>query len=275
MPELPELEVIKERLNPLVVGKMVQEFRILKPYVLKSYLSNNLQGDKIQLIRRRGKYLHFSLAEHSIYVHLMLHGTVHYIPPSARIRKSANALLLLDDGAIIEFSEKTAKKRMSIYTKKKGEPFERVENLGIEPLSKTFTVQSLACLLKEEHKQLKGLLCRQSKIAGIGNAYADEILWKAGLSPFKLSTDLSDEQIKVLHHAIVDVLNWAVEEVRKAKRIDKRDFLHIHGKRGQKCPKCGDTIRIVSFSRSDTYYCPGCQTSGHKLKDRRMSKFYR
>jgi DNA-formamidopyrimidine glycosylase len=275
MPELPELEVIKERFNPLVVGKIVQRFKILKPYVLKSYLSDNLQGEQIQLIRRRGKYLEFSLVEHSIYVHLMLHGSVHYIPASARIRKSANALLLLEDGAIIEFSEKTAKKRMSIYIKKKSEPFERVENLGIEPLSNTFTVQRFECLLKEERKQLKNLLCRQSKIAGIGNAYADEILWKAGLSPFKLSADLSDTEIRTLHDAIIDVLNWAIQEVRKTQSMDKRNFLHIHGKRGQKCPKCGDSIRIVSFAHSETFYCPNCQTSGHKLKDRRMSKFYR
>jgi formamidopyrimidine-DNA glycosylase len=275
MPELPELEVIKERLNPLVIGKTIKEFKVMKPYVLKSYLSADLRGEKIVIIRRRGKYLEFVLTEHSLYVHLMLHGAMQCVLPSAKIRKSANALLMLENGAMIEFSEKTAKKRMSIYIKKKGEPLERVQNLGIEPLSEEFTVECLNSLVKSESRQLKNFLCRQSKIAGIGNAYADEILWEAGLSPFKLSNDLNGEQIKVLHRAIVTVLTWAVTEVRKAKHIEKRDFLRIHGKRGQKCPKCRDTIGIVSFSRGDTYYCPDCQTSGHKLKDRRMSKFYR
>ena len=275
MPELPELEVIKERLGPFVIGKTVKEFKVLKPYVLKSYLGDDLRGEKIKSIRRRGKYLEFALSDHNMYVHLMLHGSVQCVLPSAKIRKSANALLILEDGAVIEFSEKTAKKRMSLYVKKKGEVYARVENLGVEPLAKAFTVDRLSGLVKEERKQLKNFLCRQSKIAGIGNAYADEILWKAGLSPFKVSADLSSMEIGTLHHAIVDVLSWAIQEVRKTKRTDKRDFLRIHGKKGQKCPKCGDTIRIVSFSQSDTYYCSDCQTSGHKLKDRRMSKFYR
>lgn len=275
MPELPELEIIEQRLKPLIVGKRVKELKILKPYVLNSYFTGDLNGEIMKDIRRRGKYLEFRLTSHKIYVHMMLHGSVAYVPASARVKKSANALLILEDGTGIEFSEKTTKKRMSIYIMPKNEKMARVENLGVEPLSKEFTVHELAKLLRGERKQLKTFLCRQNKIAGIGNAYADEILWKACLSPFKLSTNLSTQEAEKLHCAVIDVLNWAIENVKHSKRLEKRDFLQIHGKKGHSCPKCGDTIRTISFSQSDTFYCPTCQTGGHKLKDRRLSKFYR
>jgi len=275
MPELPELEVIKQRLKPMITGKKVREFRILKPYLLKNYFSGDLRGEYVEDIVRRGKYLVFKLGCHNIYVHLMLHGSIDHLLPSAKVRKSATALLILDDGAKLEFSERTAKKRMSIYIRSKDEAMERIEELGVEPLSEGFTVDCLARILKSERKQLKRLLCWQSKIAGIGNAYADEILWRAGLSPFLISTNLTTHEVERLHQAVVEVLNWAIEKVGRERLMEKRDFLQIHGKKGCLCPKCGDIIRTVSFAQSDTFYCPTCQTHGHELKDRRMSKFYR
>ena len=275
MPELPELEVIKQRLKPHIVGKSVKGLSILKPYILKSYFNGDLNGETIEGISRRGKYLEFQLTSYTMYLHLMLHGSLAYVPPSVETKKSATALLLLEDGASIEFSEKAKKKRMSIYIVPKTKNLPRVENLGIEPLSKEFTADILSGLLKSERKQLKTLLCRQSKIAGIGNAYADEILWKAGLSPFKLSTNLNRRETEKLHSSIIEVLNWAIRKAGHSKRLDRRNFLQIHGKKGSPCPKCSDTIRSVSFAQSDTFYCPNCQTGGHKLKDRRLSKFYR
>lgn len=275
MPELPELEVIKQRLKPLVVGNSIKEFKILKPYVLRSYFDGSMCGERVKDIVRRGKYLEFWLTSYRIYVHLMLHGSIEYVIRSAKTKKSATAMLVMEDGARIEFSEKTAKKRMAIYVVPIDENLARIEKLGIEPLSEEFTVAALSTLLKKERKQVKSFLCRQSKIAGIGNAYADEILWKAGLSPFILSTNLSAQETERLHSAIIDVLTWAIKNVSYSKRLDKRDFLQVHGKKGYPCPKCGDIIRTVSFSLSDTFYCPTCQTGGHKLKDRRLSKFYR
>jgi len=275
MPELPELEVIRQRLTPLVVGKGIKEFKILKWYVLRSYFDGSMCGERVKDVIRRGKYLEFWLTSYKIYVHLMLHGSIEYVIPSAKTKKSTNAMLVMEDGARIEFGERTSKKRMSIHIIPKDESLECVEKLGIEPLSAEFTVGVLDILLRRVRKQLKPFLCRQNNIAGIGNAYADEILWKAGLSPFKLSTNLSAQEIKKLHNAIIRVLKWAIHEVAQSKRLDTRDFLQIHGKKGRSCPVCGETIKSVTFSQSETYYCPGCQTGGKKLKDRRMSKFYR
>ena len=275
MPELPELEVLKQRLKPLVVGKRIRNIKILKPYLLKNHYNGDLSSEAIEDITRRGKYLVFQLTSYTLYVHLMLHGAVMYVPRSDKPKKSANALLLLENGSSIEFSERTSKKRMSIYITQKDRALTNIENLGVEPISNEFTVDMLDRLLKSDRRQLKKLLCRQSKIAGIGNAYADEILWKAGLSPFKPSTNLSRRETEKLHKAIIEVLNWAIQKAGLSKRLDRRDFLLIHGKKGSLCPKCGDKIRSVSFAQSDTYYCPNCQTGGHKLKDRRMSKFFR
>jgi formamidopyrimidine-DNA glycosylase len=275
MPELPELEVIKQRLGPNVIGKTIKALSVIKPYVLRSYFDGDLEGQQIESIRRRGKYLVLRLTSYDIYIHLMLHGTVTYVSPSGKTKKSANALLLLKDGATIEFSEKTAKKRMSMYITQKNKALANIANLGVEPLSKEFTVGMFESLVQGDRKQLKRLLCAQSRIAGIGNAYADEILWKAELSPFKISTNMNKRETKSLYDAIISVLNWAIQQVTCAKRLEKRDFLQIHGKKGHPCPRCGDKIRVVSFSQGDTYYCANCQTGGHKLKDRRMSKFYR
>jgi formamidopyrimidine-DNA glycosylase len=275
MPELPELEVIKFRLKASLLGKKVNKFKVLKPYVLKNYFAGDLSGEQVKDIMRRGKYLVFMLTSHNVYVHLMRHGSVDYLLPSLKTRKSTTALLVMDDGTRVEFSERTTQKRMSIYIKPKNEALGKIENLGIEPLSEEFTVEALVRILRSDRKQLKSFLCRQSKIAGIGNAYADEILWEAGLSPFKLSSSLNKQETERLHKAIIGVLSRAIKSSGESERLDRKDFLQIHGKKGSPCPRCGGIIRIISFLQSDTYYCPTCQTGGHKLKDRRMSKFYR
>lgn len=275
MPELPELECLRKQLKPLIIGKRIREFKILKPYVLRSCLSSDLSSEVIEDIARRGKYLVFLLTSHNMYVHLMLHGSIRHISSLAGAKKSANALLVLEDGTIIEFSEKTAKKRMAIHIKQKDDTLGSLENLGLEPLSEEFTVHELSWLLKSGRKQLKTFLCRQSKIAGIGNAYADEILWRAGLSPFKSSTQLNQQEIEQLYRSIIETLKWAIQNVGNSASWDRRDFLQIYGKKGHPCPRCGDVIRTISYAQNDTFYCPKCQTRGIKLKDRRMSKFYR
>jgi formamidopyrimidine-DNA glycosylase len=275
MPELPELEVLKQRLRQIVVGKTIKETKILKPYVVKNYFSGDLSEEKIEDVLRRGKFLVIVLTCYRLYVHLMLHGAIRFHRSSMKTKKSTTVLFMLDDGAVLELNEKGHKKRMSIYIVPKIESHTRIDNLGIEPLGKCFTVGRLEELLGSDSQQLKTFLRNQRKIAGIGNAYADEILWMAGLSPFKLSTNLSKAEIEKLHRSVVDVLEWAIQHATRAERFDDRNFLRIHAKKGSFCPRCGDKIQTISFSQAETYYCPECQTNGKTLKDRRMSKFYR
>ena len=275
MPELPELEVIKENLFAQIKGKTIASLRILKPYVLKDFFTGDLANESVRKISRRGKYLIFDTESHRILVHLMLHGSIKFSLPSSKPKKSSAALLSFKDGTVLEFNERGSKKRMSIYVIPKDVSLPRITNLGIEPLDRKFTVAGLKRLLRSDTKQLKSFLCSQSKIAGIGNAYSDEILWHARLSPFKLSVNLDDADIKRLHRSIIQVLEWAIEQVRMTRPQEKREFLKIHGKKGQACPGCRAEIQIVSLARGDTYYCPECQTGGKKVKDRRMSRFYR
>jgi formamidopyrimidine-DNA glycosylase len=313
MPELPELEVLKNILFSQINGKEIKKIKILKPYILKNYftllekhsqpmgrkkkksalvkpvgriLSNahsdfltgytyDLSGEKIKSVLRRGKYLIIELTSYKIIIHLMLRGSIKYTLPGMHVKKSSAAFIQFKDGTLLEMNETGHKKRMSIYVLPKGEHLDKIDKLGIEPLQDDFTLDKLKNLLQCDSMQLKSFLCDQKKVAGIGNAYADEILWQAKISPFKITTKLKDSEIKDLYGTIIKVLNWAIDKVKNRGILEKRDFLNIHNKKKGPCPRCGETILFVSFSSQETFYCPKCQTKGRKLKDRRLSKFYR
>ena len=275
MPELPELEVLKENLLSKIKGKEIEQLRILKPYILKSYFRNDLFGEKIKDVTRKGKFILLVLKSHTLVVHLMLHGSVKYVLPLRKPKKSAAALIIFKDDTFLEMSESSSKKRMSLYVLNSNELLKQIENLGVDPLGRYFSRSRLRDLLYSEPRQLKSFLRKQSKIAGIGNAYADEILWQAQLSPFKITTHLEDKEIERFYNAITNVLENAIAIIRDQAISEKREFLKIHGKQGKLCPRCGASIERVSFSRTETFYCPRCQTKGRKLKDRRMSQFYR
>ncbi len=275
MPELPELEVIKENLTSQIKGKNIKRLKIFKPYILKRYFTECLTKEKVQNIQRRGKYLIIVLTHHKIIIHLMLRGSVRYSLPTYRVKKTTAALLEFEDGTVLELSETGHKKMMSLYILSKGDILRNVENCGMDPLSDNFTLACFKTILQEEPQQLKSLLRNQRKIAGIGNAYADEILWKAQLSPFRLSTNLTNSEIEQLYEGIIEILAWAIATIRKKGISEKRDFLNVHQRRDLPCPRCNETIHMVSSSHSDTFYCPRCQTKGRILKDRRISKLFR
>lgn len=274
MPELPELEVLKQNLASQIKGKKIESLHVLKPYVLKNYFTGDLHAEKVEDIERRGKFLIIKLTTHKIIIHLMLHGSIKYVLPG-KVKKSSAALLRFADGTVLEMNEMSSKKRMSVYVIPHAESIKKIDGLGMEPFAHDFTQEKLQVLLKEESRQVKSLLCDQKKIAGIGNAYADEILWQAGLSPFKITTRLTKREVEKLHQAIIAVLQWAIDEVRDKGIRESRDFLNIHNRAGRPCPRCGDRIASVWFSGKTTFYCPKCQTKGRKLKDRRLSKLFR
>jgi len=275
MPELPELEVIKENLTSQIKGKNIKTLKIFKPYILKSYFTECLTEEKVENIQRRGKYLIVTLTHYRIIIHLMLRGSIQYSLPGYRVKKNTAALLEFEDGTVLELSETGHKKRMSLYVLSQDDILRNVENCGLDPLSDNFTLARFKTILQEEHQQLKSLLRNQKKIAGIGNAYADEILWKARISPFKLSTKLTSSEIRDLYEGIIEILAWAIAIIRKKGISEKRDFLNVHQRKNLPCPRCNNPIHIVSCSYADTFYCPRCQTKGRILKDRRMSKLIR
>ncbi|MGB3479060.1 MAG: DNA-formamidopyrimidine glycosylase family protein [bacterium] len=275
MPELPELEVLKEKLSLQIKDKVILNLVVLKPYVLKNFFQGDLAGQVVRHIQRQGKYLIFELDSFRLIVHLMLRGSLSYRLPKTKIKKTGAAVLEFDDKSILEFSETGHKKRMSIYILPSQTTLGQIERLGPDPFDNDFTVSKLSDILNADGRQLKSLLCDQTKICGLGNAYTDEILWLACISPFKISTKLNDDETKRLYSAIRNVLEGAIAIIREKGISEKRTFLQIHNKKGKLCPRCEEPIQYISFSNSDTYYCPRCQTNGRKLKNRRISKFYR
>ncbi len=275
MPELPELEVIKDSLSHQIKGKRIRTLKILKPYVLKNYFHDDLSGEIVKSVERRGKYIIVRLSTFVILIHLMLRGTLTYVLPSHKPSKSVAAVLIFQDRTVCELAERGHKKRVSLYVLKNKQPEKYLEKLGIEPLHPSFTVKKLSVLLQRKPRRLKSFIRDQRAIVGIGNAYADEILWEACLSPYSMTTRLSAHQIKKLHTAIKEVLQWAIEQVKKMGLSEKRDFLRIHGQKEKPCPRCQTSVQSVRTSDSETFYCPACQTAGRKLKDGRLSKFYR
>jgi formamidopyrimidine-DNA glycosylase len=154
-----------------------------------------------------------------------------------------------------------------------------VAGLGVDPLSPAFTADRLAELVAERSQQVKGLLRDQRAIAGVGNAYSDEILHTARMSPFTLTPKLTRDDVERLHGVVVAVLAEALQTSlgRPAAELKdaKRRGMQVHGRAGQPCPVCGDTVREVSFADRSLQYCPACQTGGRLLADRRLSRLLR
>jgi formamidopyrimidine-DNA glycosylase len=181
-----------------------------------------------------------------------------------------------DEGAApgFELTEAGTQKRLAVYVVRDPMNVPGVAALGPDPLS--LTADGLKEILGGSRTQLKGLLRDQKVIAGIGNAYSDEVLHAARMSPFKIAATLTDEQVATLHEAIVTTLETAVERAQglaaKDLKAEKKSGLRVHGRTGEKCDVCGDTIREVSFADSSLQYCPTCQTGGKPLADRRLSK---
>ncbi|MEV4084948.1 zinc finger domain-containing protein, partial [Nonomuraea fuscirosea] len=175
-----------------------------------------------------------------------------------------------------ELTEAGTQKRLAVYVTKDPDQVPGVAALGPDPLADSFTVEALKRIVGGNRTQIKGLLRDQKVIAGIGNAYSDEVLHAAKMSPFKIAGSLTDAQIADLHEAIVTTLADAVGRAHglaaKDLKAEKKSGLRVHNRAGQPCDVCGDTIREVSFADSSLQYCPTCQTGGKPLADRRLSK---
>jgi formamidopyrimidine-DNA glycosylase len=182
----------------------------------------------------------------------------------------------LDDGAGFDLTEAGTQKRLAVYLVRDVQDVPGIVRLGPEPLTDEFTREVFAALLKDNRSQIKGVLRDQTVIAGIGNAYSDEILHVAKMSPFRLAATLSDDEITLLYDALRTTMSDAVQRARGLQagelKAEKKLNMRVHGRAGEKCPVCGDVVRQVSFATSALDYCATCQTGGKPLADRRMSK---
>ncbi|MBQ1099444.1 Fpg/Nei family DNA glycosylase [Streptomyces sp. b94] len=284
MPELPEVEALRDFLTEHLTGREIVRVLPVAISVLKTYDPplTALEGHQVTAVHRHGKFLDVETADGPhLVTHLARAGWLHWKDslPSGPPRPGKGPLALrvaLETGAGFDLTEAGTQKRLAVYVVADPRQVPGVARLGPDPLADDFDEARFAALLEGERRQLKGALRDQSLIAGVGNAYSDEILHAARMSPFKLAASLTDEETARLYAALRGTLTEAVERSRgiAAGRLkaEKKSGLRVHGRTGEPCPVCGDTVREVSFSDSSLQYCPACQTGGKPLADRRLSR---
>ncbi len=282
MPELPFIAVLVENLGRRVVGRTITAVRVKSPSILKTYDPpiGAIQGRRIEAIERRGKVILLGLDQDLwLVMHLMRNGRIQVGPAGSRATKDLALALILDDGEEIRFIELGPKKHAAAYLVR-GEGLATCHPLvalGADPLSETVTPESLQHMLQAESGQVKRFLTLQRYLAGIGNAFSDEILWEARLSPFVSAARLGAQEGTRLHQALRDVLTRALREHREyfGEELPMKEppaLLRVHRKGGEPCPRCGTRIEVVYFADRETYYCPTCQTGGKVYADRRLSR---
>lgn len=284
MPELPEVEALRTFLVNACVGKTIARTELAAFASLKTFQVplSALHGLEVDGVERRGKFICLSVGGLWLVFHLARGGWLTWkdaMPPKpARPgRGPLAARVVFDDDTGFELTEYGTQKRLALYVVTALDQVPGIVVLGPDPMAEAFTPDVLAGILEQAGRsQLKGILRDQRIIAGIGNAYSDEILHAAKLSPFKPATGLSPEERATLYAAIRTELAEAVARsaglAAKELKGDKKLNLRVHGKAGQACPVCGTTIAEVSFADSALQYCPTCQTGGKLLADRRLSR---
>ncbi|MFD8060000.1 Fpg/Nei family DNA glycosylase [Streptomyces cyaneofuscatus] len=284
MPELPEVEALRVFLDDHLVGKEIARVLPLAISVLKTYDPplTALDGTTVTSVARRGKFLDIEAGGLHLCTHLARAGWLRWKDsfPAAPPRPGKGPLalrLVTVDGDGFDLTEMGTKKSLSVHLVRDPMDVPGIARLGPDPLADAFDRDTFAGIVGGARRQIKGALRDQTLIAGIGNAYSDEILHVAKMSPFKRTADLDEDDITRLYTALRTTLKDAVArssgvEAGKLKS-EKKSGMRVHGRTGEACPVCGDTILEVSFSDSSLQYCPTCQTGGKPLADRRLSKF--
>ncbi|GAB4084958.1 Fpg/Nei family DNA glycosylase [Myceligenerans cantabricum] len=310
MPELPEVEALVRFLGERTAGRQVAAVEVGSIAALKTVDPplTAVVGAPVQGWARHGKWLDLSVSDAAAAgpqgrepasLHLVFHlsrggwvrwsDTLPATPVRPRLGGSGKGAITalrvrFDDGSGFDLTEAGTRKRLAVHVVRRPEDVERVASLGIDPLDPAFTAEALGRLLGSKNQQIKGLLREQSAIAGIGNAYSDEILHAARCSPYQLTRSFGPEETARLHGAVGQVLAGAIEAAsgKPAKELKdaKRAGMRVHGRTGEPCPgwdgtPCGDTVHEVRFADRSLQYCPTCQTNGQVLADRRLSRLLR
>ncbi|MDO9485314.1 MAG: DNA-formamidopyrimidine glycosylase family protein [Actinomycetota bacterium] len=291
MPELPEVEALARFLHEHTAGLRISKVTLASFSALKTYDPTlaDLEGQRVHSVTRVGKFLDMKTDSglHLVW-HLSRAGWVHWREELSampvKMGKGPLALRLAfvrDDDELaggFDVTEAGTQKRLAVYIVNDPRSIPGVERLGPDALSDGLTLEAFTEIVNAAGRaQLKGVLRNQSVIAGIGNAYSDEILHSAGLSPFRACNSLKPEELATLYAAmrkeLTDAIQNSIGHGTGTLKSEKKRTLAVHGKSGEQCPTCGDTVREVSFADSSLQYCPTCQTGGKLLADRRTSKF--
>ncbi|MGN6523882.1 MAG: Fpg/Nei family DNA glycosylase [Actinomycetes bacterium] len=296
MPELPEVEAVATYLRAHAVGSVVARIDVAAINVLKTFDPpvTSLAGLTITEVTRHGKFLDLDVDGLHLVIHLARAGWLQWrdnLPPAPpKPGKGPLALRVHLDRSLLaestepdpethpgfDLTEAGTQKRLAVYVVRTPQDVPGIARLGPDPLSPGFDVARFAALLNGNRSQIKGVLRDQSVIAGVGNAYSDEILHVAQMSPFKTAASLTEAETQRLYEALQSTLRDAIArsnglDVARLKG-EKRAGMRVHGRTGEACPVCGDTVREVSFADNSLQYCPTCQTGGKPLADRRLSR---
>ena len=275
MPEFPEIEALRRELDEPVRAFPIAKAGPAHVATLKTYDPplSALEGRHFAGAERRAKNILLPTddGELVLHVHLMSAGRLRYLGHGEKQPKTPAFRLSFEDGSSIVLTEAGAKKRakVGLYTPEAIE--EELAHLGPEAYG--LSAQQLGEILASDSRRLHAFLRDQRLIAGIGRAWANEILNHAQLSPYALTTDLSDDEVQRLNDAIQEELARGLE-LRERGASDKKAY-HVHNRLDEPCPRCGTPIARVDFEEHTIYYCPTCQTEGRILKDRRLSRLLR
>ncbi|PPF16761.1 endonuclease VIII [Rathayibacter sp. AY1G1] len=283
MPELPEVQALALDLDARLGGRVLERLDVFAISALKTVAipPSALSGETVHGVSRHGKFLDIAVGEAHVLLHLARAGWVRWRPerptaPAKPGRGPLAARLVLDDGSGFDVTEAGTKKSLALSIVADPLDVPGVARLGPDPLDPEFTEEILGAILATAGRaQVKGVLRDQSRIAGIGNAYSDEILHVARMSPFKpaaLTADELDRLYAALRYTLEEALARAEGLHAADLKREKKLGMRVHGRTGEACPVCGDTIRQVVFHDSTLQYCPTCQTDGRILADRLLSR---
>ena len=283
MPELPEVDALVGFLRERAVGRAVASATVAAISALKTFDPplQQLTGRTIDGASRHGKFVDLDVGGLHLVFHLARAGWLRWYDelPKTVIRPGKSPIALrvrLDDGSGFDLTEAGTKKSLAVYVVRDPSEVPGIARLGPDPTAPEFSLDDFAGILAGRRTQVKGLLRDQSVFAGVGNAYSDEILHNARMSPYALAAKLKPDDVERLYHAMRDTLADAMAAAAGRRpdelKDSKRTRMQVHGRTGQACPVCGDTVREVIFADSTFQYCPTCQTGGKPLADRVLSR---
>jgi len=271
MPELPEVETVRRGLEKLILGKKISNINIRYPKMIKTDLpefQKEMPGQVIQSMGRRGKYLLFYLSDKVLISHLRMEGKYFYYPDQVPERKHAHILIHFKDGGTLVYEDVRKFGTMELLAPELLEAYFISKKLGPEPTEQDFDLGRFKLALKKSKKLIKSHLLDQTLVAGLGNIYVDEVLWRAKVHPSRTSNSLSSQEARKVHDETIKVLGQAVEKGGSTIRTytnafgedgTMQEFHQVYDKTGQACSRCGSIIEKIQLGGRGTHFCPKCQ----------------
>ena len=269
MPELPEVETVRRGLEKLILGKTIQsvEVKYLKMVQTDLAFRQDLPGQEIRAMGRRGKYLLFYLTDLVIISHLRMEGKYFFYPDEVPLRKHAHVFFHFTDGSTLVYEDVRKFGTMEVLIPELVDSYFLAKKIGPEPTYETFDEQIFREKLQKSTKKIKPFLLEQTLVAGLGNIYVDEVLWLAKIHPEKVANQLTESSIHLLHDSIIEILQKAIKlggsSIRTYSALGStgkmQDELGVYGKTGEKCVRCGNEIQKIKVAGRGTHFCPFCQ----------------